>query len=134
MDEIAPKSDELAAELARWDGSRHYRRRGHALACLIAVQGVTVAATRRRAPTSAPVSTKIVVGLGLLLVVGGFALAGWQSLTSDDPAEAIAAAPHPAQQYLPSVETVVAYAAAIGTVVIAGAYVLVRSRRRRSGF
>jgi hypothetical protein len=88
--------------------------------------------SRHRPPTSAPLSTKIAVGLGLLLVGGGFALAGWQRLTGDDSTDAAppTGTPH---QYLPSVETVVAYAAAIVTVVIAGGYVLVRARRHRSG-
>jgi hypothetical protein len=92
-----------------------------------------VAATRRRTPTSAPASTKIAVGLGLLLVIGGFALAGWQSLGSDDAPEVTSTVPHSPQHYLPSIQTVVAYAAVIVTAVIAGAYVFVRARRRHSG-
>jgi hypothetical protein len=89
--------------------------------------------SRHRPPTSAPLSTRIAVGFGLLLVVGGFALAGWERLTEDDSTEVSAPTGPPTHEYLPNVETVVAYAGAIVAVVIAGGYVLVRARRRRSG-
>jgi hypothetical protein len=83
---------------------------------------------RHRAPTSAPLSTKLIVGLGAGLVVFGFALAGWERL-SDDPD---AAAPPPAVQsaarYLPSLDSLMLFVGGSLVALIAGVYVMVRAR------
>jgi hypothetical protein len=83
---------------------------------------------------STPLSTKIVVGLGLGLVILGFGVAGWQRLAPDDDADQASSTAQTAQQYLPDVRTVVAYLAVIVAVMLAGAYLLVRSRKRRAGY
>jgi hypothetical protein len=68
------------------------------------------------------------------LVATGFGVAGWQRLTPDDGPDNASPATQAAQQYLPDIRTVVGYLAVILIAVLAGAYVLVRSRRRRAGY
>lgn len=89
---------------------------------------------RHRASLSTPLSTKLVVWLGVGLVATGFGVAGWQRLAPDDPPDNASPTTQAAQQYLPDVRTVVGYLAVIVIVLLAGAYVLIRSRRRRDGF
>jgi hypothetical protein len=85
-----------------------------------------------RASMSAPLSTKIVVFLGVALVVVGFGVAGWQRLTAHDAPDGTSV-PAQTAQYLPDIGNVVAYVALILIAVVGGAYVLVRSHRRRAG-
>jgi hypothetical protein len=89
---------------------------------------------RHRTSTSAPLSTKIVVWLGLGLVAFGFGMAGWQRLTPEDAPDEVSPATQAAQQYLPDMHTVALYLLFFLIAVLGGAYVLVRSRRRRAGF
>jgi uncharacterized membrane protein YidH (DUF202 family) len=92
--------------------------------------------TRHRHGTSlsTPLSTKIVVVLGVGLVLLGFGVAGWQRLSPDDDKDQASTTAQTAQQYLPDVRTVVAYLAVIVVVILAGAFLLVRSRPRRAGY
>jgi DMSO reductase anchor subunit len=89
--------------------------------------------SRRQTSLSTPLSTKLVVFLGVALVVVGFAIAGWQQLSPDkDQADSIPAPAQSAQQYLPDIRTVVVYLAVLLCAVLGGAYVFVRSRRRHT--
>jgi hypothetical protein len=92
-----------------------------------------VTGDRRGAPTSAPLSTKILVGVGVLCVLGGFGIAGWQRLTEHDESDQTSTSAQIAHQYLPDVRTLVLYLAVVVAAILAGAYLLVRARRRRSG-
>jgi hypothetical protein len=92
-----------------------------------------VTGQRRGSGLSTPLSTKIVVFLGVAFVVVGFGIAGWQALAPDDPPEPAPVATQTAQQYLPDIRTVVVYLAVILAAILAGAYVLVRARRQRAG-
>jgi hypothetical protein len=92
-----------------------------------------VTSHRHRASMSAPLSTKLVVWLGLLLVAAGFAVAGWDRLSGDDAPDNTSPTAQAAQQYLPDLRTVVGYLAVIAIAVVGGAYVLIRARRRRAG-
>jgi hypothetical protein len=83
---------------------------------------------------STPLSTKIVVGLGVGLVLFGFGVAGWQRLAAADDTDEASSTVQNAQHYLPDARTVVAYLAVIIAVMLASAYLLVRSRRRRAGY
>jgi hypothetical protein len=85
---------------------------------------------------STPVSTKILVALGIGFVVVGFGIAGWQRLTKDEAPEAEVTSPvgKVAQPYLPDVRMIVVYLGFVLIAIMAGAYVLIRSRRRRAGY
>jgi hypothetical protein len=91
--------------------------------------------TRHRQGTlSTPLSTKIVVVLGIGLVLFGFGVAGWQRLSPDNETDQTSSTVQNAQQYLPDARTVVAYLAVIVVAILGGAYLLVRSRRRHAGY
>jgi hypothetical protein len=80
---------------------------------------------------STPLSTKILVFLGVALVLVGFGIAGWQSLAPDDASNSSPVATQSAQHYLPDVRTVVVYLAVIVAAILGGSYVFVRALRQR---
>ncbi|HSS68845.1 MAG TPA: hypothetical protein VLK34_09865 [Nocardioidaceae bacterium] len=86
---------------------------------------------RRGTSLSTPLSTKIVVFLGVALVLVGFGIAGWQSLAPDDAPAPSGVPTQAAQQYLPDIRTVVVYLAVIIAAILGGSYVLVRALRQR---
>ena len=86
---------------------------------------------RRGTSLSTPLSTKILVFLGVALVLVGFGIAGWQSLAPDDASDQSSLPTQTAQHYLPDVRTVVVYLAVVLAAILAGSYVLVRALRQR---
>jgi hypothetical protein len=92
-----------------------------------------VSGHRHRTSSSAPLSTRIVVALGLAFIVGGFGLAGWQRLTEHDEDPSASPATSMFSAHLPNARTVAVYLLVIAAVAMAGALVLIRTRRRGDG-